>query len=183
MNRDGHVEVDKAYYSVPPEYMGRSVWVRWDSRLVRVSNQRFEQIAVHTRHEPGRFRTQPSHVPKEKRSGIERGATYLLNKAGLIGPQTGQWAAQVVHQRGIEGVRVLMGLLNLAKRHPGDQIENACEIALTHGAYRLRTIRELIKRQGDKQEQFEFIDEHPIIRSLSDYGDLVHTSFTKESWQ
>ena len=82
----------------------------------------------------------------------------------------------------IQGVRVLMGLLNLSKRHRYDQIEQACEIALTHGAYRLRTIRELIKRQGDKQEQFEFIDEHPIIRSLSDYGDLVHTSFTTEPW-
>jgi hypothetical protein len=183
VNRDGHVEVDKAYYSVPPEYLGRSVWVRWDSRLVRVFNQRFEQIAVHARHEQGRFRTQNSHIPKEKRSGVERGATYLLNKASLIGPQSGRWAEQMVQQRGVQGVRVLMGLLNLANRHPGDQIEQACEIALTHGAYRLRTIRELIKRQGDKQEQFEFIDEHPIIRSLSDYGDLVHTSFMKESWQ
>src|SRR5205807_1644755 len=29
VQRDGHVEVDKAYYSVPPEYLGRPVWVRW----------------------------------------------------------------------------------------------------------------------------------------------------------
>ncbi len=183
VNRDGHVEVDKAYYSVPPEYLSRSVWVRWDSRVVRVFNQRFEQVAMHVKHEPGRFSTQNSHIPKEKRSGIERGATRLLNQASLIGPQSGRWAEQMVQQRGVQGVRVLMGLLNLANRHPYDRIEQACEIALTHGAYRLRTIRELIKRQGDKQEQFEFIDEHPIIRSLSDYGDLVHTSFMKESWQ
>ncbi len=183
VNRDGHVEVDKAYYSVPPEYLSRSVWVRWDSRVVRVFNQRFEQIAMHVKHEPGRFSTQNSHIPKEKRSGIERGATRLLNQASLIGPQSGRWAEQMVQQRGVQGVRVLMGLLNLAKRHPYDRIEQACETALTHGAYRLRTIRELIKRQGEKQQQFEFIDEHPIIRSLSDYGDLVHTSFTKESWQ
>jgi hypothetical protein len=86
----------------------------------------------------------------------------------------------MVHQRGIEGVRVLMGLFSLAKRHPAEQIEQACELASTHGAYRLRTIRELIKRQGDRQERFEFIDEHPIIRSLSDYGELVHTAFAKE---
>ena len=183
VNRDGHVEVDKAYYSVPPEYLGRSVWVRWDSRVVRVFNHRFEQIAMHVKHEPGRFSTQSRHIDQRKRSGIERGATHLLNKASLIGPQSGRWAEQMVQQRGVQGVRVLMGLLNLANRHPYDQIEQACEIALTHGAYRLRTIRELIKRQGEKQQQFEFIDEHPIIRSLSDYGDLVHTSFNKESWQ
>jgi len=50
--------------------------------------------------------------------------------------------AQMVQQRGIEGVRVLMGLLSLAHRHPSDSIEQACEIAVTHGAYRLQTIRE-----------------------------------------
>jgi hypothetical protein len=44
-------------------------------------------------------------------------------------------------------------------------------VALSHGAYRLRTIRELIKRdKTDYQEQFEFIEEHPIIRPLSDYS-------------
>ena len=84
----------------------------------------------------------------------------------------------MVGQRGIEGVRVLMGLLNLAQRYASQQIKQACQIALTHGAYRLRTIRQLLKRQGDRQEQFDFIQEHPIIRSLSDYGELVHVAFT-----
>jgi transposase len=177
VNRDGHVEVDKAYYSVPPEYLGRSVWVRWDSHVVRIYNVRFEQICMHARHEPGRFSTQDRHIPQAKRSGIERGVTWLLDKARLIGPQAGRWAEQMVQHRGIEGVRVLMGLLSLAKRHRSNQIEQACEIALTHGAFRLRTLRELIKRQGQRQEQFEFIEEHLIIRSLSDYGELVHQAF------
>jgi transposase len=189
VNRDGHVEVDKAYYSAPPEYVGRKVWARWDSRVVRIFNGRFEQIAIHIRYAEGgpggspksRFSTDDRHIPSRKRSGIERGATHLLRKTELIGAHTGAWAAQMVYQRGIEGVRVLMGLLSLAKRHPADCIEQACELASTHGAYRLRTIRELIKRQGDRQERFEFIEEHPIIRSLSDYGDLVHTAFTKTS--
>jgi hypothetical protein len=40
VNRDGHVEVAKAYYSAPPEHVGREAWVRWDARLVRVFNHR-----------------------------------------------------------------------------------------------------------------------------------------------
>jgi transposase len=177
VNRDGHVEVDRAYYSVPPEYLGRSVWARWDSRVVRIFNSRFEQVGLHVKREPGRFSTEPGHIPDQKRSGIERGAAWLLQKAGLIGPQTGRWAEQMVAQRGIEGVRVLLGLLSLAKRHPGDAVERACEIASTHGAYRLRTIRELIKRQGTRQDCFEFLQEHPLIRSLRDYGELVQMAF------
>ena len=33
---DGHLEVDKAYYSAPPEYIGRRVWYASGTRLVRV---------------------------------------------------------------------------------------------------------------------------------------------------
>ena len=80
VNRDGHVEVAKAYYSAPPEYLGRRVWVRWDARVVRIFNHRFEQIAVHARHEPGRFSTLALHLVAEKISGIERGAEWLLSK-------------------------------------------------------------------------------------------------------
>jgi hypothetical protein len=61
VHRDGYVEVQRAYYSVPPEYVGRQVWVRWESRLVRVFNQRREQIALHALAEPGKFTTDPLH--------------------------------------------------------------------------------------------------------------------------
>jgi len=181
VHRDAHVEVDKAFYSVPPEYVARKVWARWDGRMVHIFNHRMEQIAVHLKSEPGRFRTEPTHIAPEKISGVERGATWLLDQVGLIGPQSSRWAEEMLQERGIQGVRVLMGLLSLSKRHPDDAIETACQTASTHGAYRLRIIRELIKRQAPKQEQFEFIDTHPIIRSLSEYGELVRTAFTKES--
>src|SRR5207237_1740380 len=34
VHRDAHVEVDKAYYHVHPEYIGRTVWARCDGRCV-----------------------------------------------------------------------------------------------------------------------------------------------------
>jgi len=180
VHRDGHVEVEKAYYSVPPEYLGRKVWARWDSRVVRVFNQRMEQIAIHVKAEPGRFSTLGQHIAPEKISGVERGAADLLKRAARVGPHTAQWAEDMVKSRGIEGVRVLMGLLSLAKRHTGDEIEKACEVAWSHRAFRLRTIRELIKRQVPKQEQFEFIEEHQIIRPLREYEELVRNVFGKQ---
>jgi len=69
--------------------------------------------------------------------------------------------------------------LHLAGRHPSDQLDKACDIALSYGAYRLRTIRTLLQRAGPRQESF--LDEHPIIRDLSDYARLVHDAFQKEA--
>jgi hypothetical protein len=176
VNRDGHVEVAKAYYSAPPEYLGRRVWVRWDARTVRIFNQRFEQVALHVRHEPGRFSTLGEHLAAEKINGIERGATWLLSKVDLVGPHATEWAQAMLQSRGIVGVRVLQGLLSLAKRHAPADIERACEVAHSYGTFHLRPLRQLIRRQGAKQQPLPFLDEHPIIRPLSDYGQWLRTA-------
>src|SRR5512132_3555376 len=174
VHRDGHVEVDHAYYSVPPEYLARRVWVRWDARMVRVFNDRMEPVAVHVRREPGRFSTQPVHVASEKVSGVERGAAWQLARVRRLGPQSTQWAEGVVEVRGVEAVRVLIGLLSLAGRHPAAAIERACGVASSYGAYHLRTVRALIDRDAPRQETMPFMSEHPMIRPLSDYSRFVH---------
>ena len=176
VHRDGHVEVDKAYYSVPPEYVRRTVWARWDGRLVRIFNKRMEQVAVHARQEPGRFSTQDQHIHARKFSKVERGATWLLQRTGLIGPQAERWGKAMLENRGLAGLRVLVGLQALAGSYDNRQIDRACEVALSHGVYRLRPIRNLLKHNagnGAKQEQFEFMAEHEIIRDMDSYGDVI----------
>jgi transposase len=182
VNRDGHVEVARAYYSAPPEYLGRRVWARWDSRMVRLFNGRMEQIAIHVRMEPGRFSTDSRHIVSEKISSLEHGAVWLLERARTsIGGRAAGWAEAVLQARSIEGMRVVQGLLSLAKKHSARDLEKACEIATSYASYRLRTIRAILKRQPPKQESFEFMDQHPLIRSLDDYAALVHASFQKEA--
>jgi len=181
VSRDGHIEVAKAYYSVPPEYLGREVWARWDARLVRVFDHRFQQIALHVRHEPGRFSTLDPHVSPRKINSLERGVEYLLNKVRYIGPQSHQWAQAMLHARGIEGTRVLQGLLALTKKHASPVLEKACETALSHGAYRLQTLRKLLQRSADKQQPLPFLDEHPIIRPLDDYAAVVARALRRQA--
>lgn len=180
VNRDGHIEVAKAYYSVPPEYLGRRVWARWDSRLVWIFDERMRPIHEHSRVEPGRFSTNPQHISARKISGVERGTAWMLRKVSVIGPQAGRWAEAMLAQRGVEGVRVLMGLMNLTYRHEVDGVEQACAVAHSHGAYRLRDVRALIERQAPRQERFEFAEEDPIIRPLAEYEELVHMAFAEE---
>lgn len=178
VNRDGHVEVAKAYYSAPPEFLGRTVWARWDGRVVRLFDRELRQIAIHAQLEPGRFGTDARHIAAQKRGGIERGTAWWLRKAYSIGAQTGRWAEALLTQRGIHSVRIIMGLVSLTQRHRDAEIEQSCRIAHSHAAWRLRDIRNLLKRQSaPEQQRFEFTQEHPLIRSLSDYGRLVHSAF------
>jgi transposase len=173
VHRDGHVEVQRAFYSVPPEYLGRRVWVRWDGRLVRVFNQKLESIAVHPQREAGRFSTLDEHIVREKISAVERGSGWLLGQIRRIGSHSLRWAEAMLAERGIEGVRVLQGLLSLTKKHASDDIERACDIALSHSAFRLRTLRALIERDAPKQAQLDFTEEHELIRPLVEYDRLL----------
>ncbi len=107
VDRDGHIEVGKAYYSVPPEYTRRTVWARWDGQVVRIFNPSFRQVAVHPVCESGRFSTLSGHISARKISGFERGEGWMMGKLRLVGRHTEAWSRAVMINRGIEGLRVL----------------------------------------------------------------------------
>ena len=128
VHRDGHVEIKGAYYSVPPEFLGQRAWARWDGRTVRLLDQKMRPIALHAQRPPGTFSTESGHILPEKISGVERGTAWMLRRVESIGAHATQWAQSMLNHRGIEGCRVLMGLLSLANSHRRDQIELPNEV-------------------------------------------------------
>ena len=174
VHRDSYVEVDKAYYPVPPEYISDWVWVRWDGREVRIFNQRWEQIALHAHLEPGQF-TQTlgvggGHGP------LERQVDYWLKRAHALGEPCGAWAHRVLDHKGPLGLRSIMGLLGLADHHSFKSLNEACASALSHGAWRLRDVRALLDQRGRPvQIHLPFAQSHPLLRNLAEYGLFIQT--------
>ena len=105
-----------------------------------------------------------------------------MTKVNLIGPSTTAWAEAMLTARGIEGTRVLMGLLALTKKHSSDVLEKACQTASSHGEFRLRAVRALIARQPQLiQATLSFLDEHPLIRPLDDYARVVAAAAARKT--
>jgi transposase len=92
VNRDGHVAIDRAFYSAPPEFVGREVWARWDARTVRLLDGDLHAIAVFARSEQGKFNTKSQHIATEKINSVEKGGAYLLRKAAFIGDHSARWS-------------------------------------------------------------------------------------------
>lgn len=174
VHRDSYVEVDKAYYSVPPEYIGQVVWVRWDGREVRVFNQRWEQIKLHTHLSPGQF---------DKVLGLgggdgplERQLDYWLKRAAELGAPCAQWSQGVLQCKGPLGLRSIMGLVGLTDHHSFKTVNEACASALSRGAWRLRDVRALLEqRQREVQTHLSFAKSHPLIRNLAEYGLFIQS--------
>jgi len=175
VSRDGHIAVNRSFYSVPPEYLGREVWVRYDSRLVRIFDESLRPIKTHVVTERGRFQTAPEHIASEKISPVERGIGYLQGKMRLIGPHSSRWAEAVIAGRGVEAARVLQGVLAMSRKHPCEAIERACQTAWQSGAINCRIIRTLLKRQASaSQTTMEFMEDHAIIRPIGEYANFIH---------
>jgi transposase len=177
VHRDSYVEVARAFYEVPAELIGRQVWVRWDSRCVRIFNERMEQMQIHTRVEPGQF----SHVlgARGLHAPVLSSCRYWISRAGVLGELCGQWAQGAFDLRGAESLRSIMGLCGLIKNHSASAINGACSKALKAGTYRFKDLRRLLGQQTE-QKVFAFADNHPLIRDLTVYSNFINQFHSHE---
>ena len=174
VHRDAYVEVAKAYYHVPAEYIRRTVWARWDSRVVRIFNQRWEQIQIHTRLQPGQY-TEVKGLGGGAGS-LEQNIAYWLQRAGELGQPCAQWAQGLVEHKGPIAIRSLMALVALAQQHSFKALNHVCACALSRGLWRLRDLRQLLAQpQPSIQTHFAFASQHPLIRNLAEYGVFIQT--------
>jgi hypothetical protein len=58
--------------------------------------------------------------------------------------------------------------LHLAEKHPAAELEKAARVATHHGAWRLRDLKRLLELPGNVT-QLDFLETHPLIRSLEAY--------------
>jgi len=175
VQRDSFVEVAKAYYEAPPEFIGRKLWVRWDGRMVRLFNDRMEQIGCHARLEPGKFSR--CLGVRGLHGSVKESAGYWQARAEALGEAAGRWARRALDTRGAEALRSIMGLCQLAGKHPASDIDAACAKAMDAAA-RLPAFREIknLLAAGDHapgQLQMPLREVDPIIRPLDAYTDFI----------
>ena len=70
-------------------------------------------------------------------------------------------------------MRMIQGLLSLSRKYDSRAIEVACDKAWRARGFRYRIVKSLLERQSDTQQTFEFIDAHPVIRPMEEYGEFL----------
>lgn len=172
VHRDGYVEVQRAYYHVPREYVRSQVWVRWDSRRVRIFNLRMDKIAIHSRLEPGRF-SQTLGVAGVRHS-VTESLRYYRSRIETLGHHCLAWADVLIQRNPDQALRQIQGLVGLGKRTSHRQLDQACHTALQNAQYSLRQLKAQLSRP-QHQQTLELLEEHPLIRSPSSYETLLPT--------
>ena len=165
---DGAVEVDGAYYHVPPGRIGHRLRVQWDALHVRILCSRTgELLREHVRQKKGRRALQAEDRPLKTPEGTVR----LLSRASRAGESIGL-VCRAIHQAdGEPGVRRILGVLSLLKHHGAPAIEAACAMALEMGLPTYAFVRRYVERQSPLPLTLKQVD--PLIRELTHYRDLI----------
>jgi len=172
---DGCVEVEAAYYSAPPGWIGRRVQVQWDSRQVRLLNPDNGQLLrEHLRQARGRHRIQDEDRSKKTPTGT----LQLLIRAGKTGLQIGALCRGMHDQHGETAVRRILGVLSLAKKYGAATVDDACAAALEMGVCEYHFVRRYLERSPQLPLSLRQVD--PLIRQLTLYRDFIENK-TKES--
>ena len=164
---DGCVEVDAAYYSTPPGWIGKLVNVQWDSLHVRILDPRTHQLLrEHVGQERGRHRVRPEDNPKKTPLTTAK----LLSRAACVGSHIGTFCEAIHHHQGESGIRRILGVLSLVKKFGVHTVEDACAAALELRIYEYRFIRRFVERRP----QLTLRQVDPLIRELTQYRDLIN---------
>ena len=171
---DGCVEVEAAYYSLPPGWIGRLVKVQWDELHVRILHPNTSQLLrEHLRQKRGGYRIQEEDHPKK----MPLSTAQLLRRAEHAGAPIGKFCQLIYQQQGETGIRRILGVLSLMKKYGAAAVEDACATAIDIGVHEYRFVRRYLERRPHPQMFLRQID--PLIRQLTEYRDFINLK-TKE---
>lgn len=140
---DCHVYFDYSYYSVPFEYVGKTVEIESDNKLVKILYNG-KQIALHEKAaNKGEFKTVDSHYPKFKNYlSTEYQEEYQI-KMKQIGADAGRMFLALVASYPNCWNRPTQGILSLTKFFPKEIVNLACRRALAFNVIEYSTIRNI----------------------------------------
>jgi transposase len=169
---DGCVEVEAAYYGLPPGWIGRLVQVQWDATFVRILDpQNGQLLREHVRQKRGWYRIKKEDYPKHRSLGVSQ----LLWRADRAGTHIGALCNLICSRQGELSARRILGVLSLAKKFGIAAVDDACAAALEMGVYEYRFVR----RYLEHGPQLTLRQVDPLIRELVHYRDLINQK-TKE---
>jgi len=171
---DGCVEVEAAYYGLPPGWIGRLVKVQWDALHVRILDPGSNQLLrEHIRQKRGWYRIKAEDSPKR----MPFSTAQLLRRAGRAGNQIGVLCVAIYQRQGEAGIRRILGILSLAKKYGTAAVEDACAAALEIGVPEYRFVRRYLERRP----QLTLRQVDPLIRELTEYRDFINLKLKEQA--
>jgi transposase len=146
VHRDFHVEVGRALYSAPKEYLGCHLDARADSALVKLFHHG-QLVKAHPRQQPGRRVTDPADLPEQKTIYAMRDVASLAKTARRHGDSVGVYAERLLDtDLPWTKMRQVYRLLGLVRRYGPGPVDTACQRALDLDVVNVTKIASMLEK-------------------------------------
>jgi transposase len=142
---DHHVQFQKALYSVPTRHVGKSVWVRGDSKLIRVYVDG-ACVKTHERVEEGCRSTDYHDYPPERAPYAMRDADSVIREARRRGEHVGRFAEKLLAGSfPWAKLRQAQKLLRLGHKYGFTRLDAACRRALAFDLVNTKRLERILE--------------------------------------
>ncbi len=154
---------DKHHYSVPYEYVGKKIDIKYTNERVEIYYN-YKQIAIHERLKANfKYTTNPSHLHPSHRYYSNWSEEFFQKEGFKIGENThlliGQIFGQFKHPE--QAYKLCQGVLQLAKKYSKEHIEEAAEICLKYDFISYSKLEYLLKL--DLKDLKDLPEQQPTI--------------------
>lgn len=141
--RDCHAYVEYNYYSVPYQYVGKTVDIEIDEKLIRLFYAG-QLVALHQRLTGrGQFSTQEAHYPSHKLVFSTEHQKQYEEKMQIIGEYAQQLFCLLLKEQPNHWLQTVKGILSLRKRFDDEIINLSCQRAICYGAIQYRQLKSI----------------------------------------
>ena len=180
VNIDYHIQLHRAFYSVPHPLARHQVDVRISAHTVEIFHKS-RRIAAHRRvHTKGGYSTEPAHMPAAHRAHAEWTPSRLIRWAEKTGPHTAAFVAQLLETRRHpeQGYRACLGLMRLLRTYPPERLDAACHRALRFRTLSYRSIKSILAtgldQADDEQPELALPEGHAHVRGPDYYANHLN---------
>lgn len=167
---------DKNYYSVPYAYIGKKVKMVLTQSAVEIYHNQ-TRITLHPRsRKTYHYETIKEHMPVNHTYNVDWSPAYFTTWAHKIGPSTKMCVERILDkkQHPEQSYKSCMGVLSLAAKIGSERLNNACKRALDYDAISYSSIKNILEKGLDKEEQPDSfnvsVSNHDNIRGSKYYA-------------
>lgn len=175
--KNGHIQLEKHYYSVPYRYIGQDVKVVYTSQEVHIFLEG-DRIACHTHGvKDFGYTTVRDHLSSSHRFVSEWSAEKFINWASRIHPEVKAYIENILSQKSYpeQAYRSCLGILSMEKKVGKDRLVKAIQRATYYRIYHYKAIKKIIEGgldmlfEDETQQTQTRLPPHDNIRGKEDY--------------
>ena len=152
VHRDFHVEVARALYSLPQQWIGQHLDARADSELVKLFHAG-QLVKTHPRQPPGGRSTEWTDLPVERAGYAMRDLSALIAACAGHGPNIGIYAERLLDDPlPWTRMRSVYRLLGLVRRYGPGPVETACSRSLDLDVVSVSKIASMLEKAVEREQ-------------------------------